>query len=52
MMELHGCPRCNGAVVQHGPSSSESDTCVNCGWLRPEIPEEVMEMVQAQLGKP
>ena len=45
MMNLHGCPRCNGAVTMSG-SSSDSDMCINCGWRRPAIPNDVMEVVE------
>ena len=52
MMNINGCPRCNGAVVLYGSSSADGDACVNCGWRTPEIPEDVMDLVQAHLGKP
>ena len=52
MMNIHGCPRCNGAVVQYGSSSSDGDLSINCGWRRPEIPDDVMDMVQTHLEKP
>jgi len=51
MMNLHGCPRCNGAVVQYGPPSFDSDMCINCGWRPQEIPADVLELVEAHAGK-
>ena len=52
MMALHSCPRCKGAVMEHGQTAPESAVCINCGWRRAEIPEDVIAQVEAHLGQP
>ena len=52
MISLHACPRCDGAVLEHGSSDDEDAGCINCGWRRQDIPEDVTDRVQAHLGKP
>ncbi len=51
MMDLKGCPRCNGAVLVSDPSA-DGAVCVNCGWRRSDVSSEVMAQVVAHLGKP
>ena len=50
MLDLHGCPRCNGAVVEY-PWSDDGTYCINCGWRRPDISPEIQAQVEAHLGK-
>ena len=51
-MKLHGCPRCNGAVLEYPAPAVESAYCVNCGWRRPDIPLDIQALVEEHLGKP
>ena len=51
MMNLQGCPRCDGAVVEYSRPDIDNAMCVNCGWRRQDIPPDVQEAVEAYLGK-
>ena len=52
MIAVNSCPRCKGAVLEHGGSYVDSAMCLNCGWRKAEVPTEVLEQVKNHLGDP
>ena len=51
MISYHACSRCDGTVLEHPVSNDDSPMCINCGWRRTDIPEDVRVQVAAHIGK-
>ena len=51
MIVYKACPRCRGDVLEHYPGVSDRALCINCGWRQPEIPTDVIDQVEAHLGR-
>jgi hypothetical protein len=51
MIDFKSCPRCGGDVLGRAPASGDPGLCINCGWREPVIPEDVMDQVEAHLGR-
>jgi Zn ribbon nucleic-acid-binding protein len=51
MIRIRACPRCDGAILEHRPSDVEDAMCINCGWRRQDIPDDVQQEVVAHRDK-
>ena len=51
-VNLKGCPRCNGPVIDYKIQSTEdSPLCIMCGWRDQTVPSSVLAEVESHLGK-
>ncbi len=50
-IKLGTCPRCNGAVMDYESPIADSPMCITCGWRKEIVPQEVLDEVEAHLGK-
>ena len=50
-IKLSDCPRCNGAVMDYRSPIADSPMCITCGWRKETVPQDVLDEVEAHLGK-
>lgn len=50
-IKLGECPRCNGAVMDYKSPIADSPMCITCGWRKELVPQDVLDEVEAHLGK-
>ena len=50
-IKLSECPRCSGAVMDYESPIADSPMCITCGWRMEIVPQDVLDEVEAHLGK-